>query len=1013
MNKYYEEFLNPTNEYRGKPFWAWNGKLEKEELLRQIHVMKGMGFGGFFMHSRTGLKTEYLGEEWFELVRVCTEEAEKLGMEPWIYDEDRWPSGSAGGIVTKNPLFRRKYLTLFMGKQPYLTENTVALFVGVVQENLILSGYRKISIDEAQQISLKDEEVFLSFYWRTMKNQSVFNGYTDLDRLNLEATREFIKVTHEQYKQKCGNSFNKLRGVFTDEPTYGPVFSDYGDNGKEQSWSVPWTYDLFEQFFERFGYDLIEKLPELFLINQGSFVSKIKWEYMELIEELFIERFLKPIQEWSHENNMLTTGHFVDENSLVSQAVPLGSMLRCYGYLDNPGMDCLTDNRYIPWAVKVLESAARQNGQRWKLSELYGATGWQMRFQDYKYVGDWQTVLGVNVRCQHLSWYTMEGEAKRDYPGTFLHQATWFKEHYYLENYFARLGYLISQGEPDCTTMVLHPIESVWAQIHVDWVEVLDGKSALLKNMEKKFKQLYKWLSETGVDFDYGDEGVLAERATVIEDSTGVKLQVGNMQYTRVIVSGSFTIRETTYRLLEEFGDKGGEILFIGSTPEYVSCEKSDRCKMLAKKSNKIPFNRKDVLRYFEQIPVKIRILDEAARKELYVQVRSCENEEFVFLYNKNRNRDIQNVRIHIPNEKKVELWDCFSGERYHIAKEREEIVLTFLPGQEYVLCLCAETDTSLQAYKTEETFGECEKLTQVLCYELDEKNVFVLDKADLWLNDQVLAEQEEILHVDRVLRKKLGIELRGGEMLQPWAVKDSVEALGRIRLSYHFQIEKLPQEKVYLALETMENMEIVLNGKKESLQPTDLFWVDTCFKVYEVSSDVLKAGNNELELFADYMAMGGLEAMYLIGDFGVFSRHGEMVIDALPKKIKIGDLTKQGFPFYGGKITYYFELPDIVAETAISVSVPKFGGSCIVAETGKKQQMLPWTWREATWQRCDKELAVTVVTFRRNTFGPLHQFPIKQPYTAPDSFECIDKNRYGVFPIGLLNAVEVRRREL
>ena len=59
MNKETElRLCNPGAEYRGKPFWSWNGALEEEELLRQIDVMKEMGFGGYFMHSRTGLITE-------------------------------------------------------------------------------------------------------------------------------------------------------------------------------------------------------------------------------------------------------------------------------------------------------------------------------------------------------------------------------------------------------------------------------------------------------------------------------------------------------------------------------------------------------------------------------------------------------------------------------------------------------------------------------------------------------------------------------------------------------------------------------------------------------------------------------------------------------------------------------------------------------------------------------------------------------------------------------------------
>jgi hypothetical protein len=60
------------------PFWAWNGKLDPEELRRQIRLMKRMGLGGFFMHARTGLETAYLSEEWFRCVEACVEEARAI-----------------------------------------------------------------------------------------------------------------------------------------------------------------------------------------------------------------------------------------------------------------------------------------------------------------------------------------------------------------------------------------------------------------------------------------------------------------------------------------------------------------------------------------------------------------------------------------------------------------------------------------------------------------------------------------------------------------------------------------------------------------------------------------------------------------------------------------------------------------------------------------------------------------------------------------------------------------------
>ena len=71
MKDYLKLLEEPGAVYRGKPFWSWNGDLQEEELLAQIDALKEMGFGGYFMHSRTGLITEYMGEKWFSLVRAC------------------------------------------------------------------------------------------------------------------------------------------------------------------------------------------------------------------------------------------------------------------------------------------------------------------------------------------------------------------------------------------------------------------------------------------------------------------------------------------------------------------------------------------------------------------------------------------------------------------------------------------------------------------------------------------------------------------------------------------------------------------------------------------------------------------------------------------------------------------------------------------------------------------------------------------------------------------------------
>ena len=113
-----EIFSSPTAEYRAMPFWAWNCRLDPDELAAQIAYFPKMGYGGFFMHPRSGLDTKYLGEEFFGCVRRCVNEAERLGLRAALYDEDRYSSGPAGGLVTADPELRLARAAVFPPASP-------------------------------------------------------------------------------------------------------------------------------------------------------------------------------------------------------------------------------------------------------------------------------------------------------------------------------------------------------------------------------------------------------------------------------------------------------------------------------------------------------------------------------------------------------------------------------------------------------------------------------------------------------------------------------------------------------------------------------------------------------------------------------------------------------------------------------------------------------------------------------------------------------------------------------
>ena len=186
-------------DYRPVPFWSWNDDLQPEELVRQIDEMKEKGIGGFFMHARGGLKTEYLSERWFDCIRACVEESKKVNMNAWSYDENGWPSGFAGMKLLEDKANHEKYLDKKVTDS--FDENATAVyFVG--KDNKLIKTDKPVG-----------DGKYVNVYLKT--NPSV------VDILDRSIVRKFIELTHERYKKECGEDFGRyMLGFFTDEPQY-------------------------------------------------------------------------------------------------------------------------------------------------------------------------------------------------------------------------------------------------------------------------------------------------------------------------------------------------------------------------------------------------------------------------------------------------------------------------------------------------------------------------------------------------------------------------------------------------------------------------------------------------------------------------------------------------------------------------------------------------------------------------------------------------------------------------
>lgn len=1026
----YEEFVDPGRDFRGAPFWAWNGKLEKDELLRQIGVFKAMGMGGFFMHSRTGLNTEYLGTDWMKLINLCADKAHKMGLEAWLYDEDRWPSGTAGGIVTKNPAYRAKYVSLYkmQGEQFSWNDSIIAAFTCNLN-NLNFSGCHRIN--KNTPLSSLSGKTVLMFVQEEMAKSSFYNGYTDLNRLKKEATEKFISETHEKYKKSCGNRLGRsIYGIFSDEPNRGFVMTNFGNSNKNCLWMAPWTEELPGMFKSRYGYDLIDHLPDLFLKNNGHSVAQVKWQYMDLLEYMFLHNFLQPIHEWCQRNHMIYTGHLLHEDNLVAQAAPQGSLMRSYEFMDYPGVDVLTEGNRNYCIVKQLSSVARQLDKKRMLCELYGCTGWQMNFESYKAVGNWQALLGINFRCHHLSWYTMEGEAKRDYPASIFYQSGWWNDYSTVEDYFSRLNVVLSQGKPDCHLLVINPIESVWCQVGVGWANGLSAGTEPINKLETQYHDLYMWLLENRIDYDYGEEEMISRLYHIGKDGNGQPvLWIGKAPYKTVLVSEMTTIRRSTLKILNEFKKAGGTVIFAGDVAEYVNALPSKDANELANQSVCIPFEKNAIITACkEHLPAVVEAIDQKTGRsvdDVFCQVRNDKGKKYVVLMNVSTDKKYENVKVRIPGCGYVTEWNCQTAEKTAVNAENKnntiEISTDFYPSEEHVYVITPEKEKGVLSGKALAVRDRV-MLTGPFKYSLSEKNVCVLDLAKYKIDNGPEVEETEILKIDQAVREHFGLKLRGGEMIQPWYAHkfgNSSALKGKVQLQFDFNIKQLPQDTVYLCIERPENFAVSVNGKIVNSKVSG-WYIDSSIKKLPIPLSFLKEGKNEVELNVDFSEDKNLEALYLVGDFGVQLEGAQRTITPLPADIAVGDIVSQGFPFYTGAITYKIPVTTKFGkEDQLFFTTPKFEAACVKVGCDFTQKVIAWQPYEANVTEMkgskDQLLNVAVVLTRRNTFGPLHEVTLRAGAYGPGNFVTGGDDfsmNYALYPSGLLAIpyIEVRR---
>ncbi|MBQ2718717.1 MAG: hypothetical protein IJF73_01475, partial [Clostridia bacterium] len=642
--------------------------------------------------------------------------------------------------------------------------------------------------------------------------------------------------------------------------------------------------------------------------------------------ERFSRSFADQCGAWCRAHGIKLTGHMMYEPTLLSQTTAVGEAMRAYRSFDIPGIDMLCDRMEINTA-KQAQSAVHQYGKEGLLSELYGVTGWEFDFRGHKFQGDWQAALGVSVRVPHLSWFSMRGSAKRDYPASISYQSAWYREYKYIEDHFARVNTAMTRGTPAVNVAVLHPIESYWLAYGPE-----DKTAARREQLENAFSSVTDWLLRGCIDFDFLNESELPRLYRNTEDTC---LAVGAMTYRAVVVPPVETLRSSTVRILTEFKKRGGKVIFLGPAPDLVDAEESKGAHNLFALSTKVEFTSLALLDALgDERELEIVKTSGAACHDLMYSKRRDTDGEWVFIAHLSRLWENPNdleeclpIYIRFKGHVKPTLYDTLTGKIHEVSYTQKgdytEVECGVYPYDTLLFKLEKGSAPALSLPAQPRYVAKRIDVKERVPFTLSEDNVLVLDMPE-WSEDGVTYQpREEMLRIDLALRKKYGYPQANGTDVQPWVIGE-VRADKVVSLRFRFQSDVA----VACRLAYENALSVTLNGTAVPVTENGYF-ADKSIRTMPLPP--LKKGKNELIITAPLGKRTSLENYFLLGAFGVSVDGTVAKVTALPRTIAFGRITDKGLPFYGAAVTY--RIPFTLERAAdIRLKLGRYEGALVTA---------------------------------------------------------------------------------
>ena len=968
-------FADPPAEYRSAPLWVWNNRVTKTQIETQLADFKAHGIGGVFIHPRPGLITPYLSDEWFELCRHTVETGKSLGMKVWIYDENSYPSGFAGGHVPAQMpdsaglglrLTRAAELpAAFPDKPLAVMKRSGSNFEDITEKALEAGAPEALGPGD-----------YYIFDIQKAAPSPWFGGYTYVDLMRRDVTEKFLDITLNAYKAAVGTEFGlTVPGSFQDEAHIASVM------GKD---IVTFTPGVFDSFQKKWGYDLRPQLPSLF--EETGDWRTVRHNFFATTLKLFIEGWAKPYYEYCAANNLWLTGHYFEHEwpnpNMTSDYLAMAA------YAHMPGIDVLMNQ----WATgphgqfgnarppKEIRSVASQLGRSRTMSETYGAGGWDLRFFDQKRIADWEFALGVNFINQHLSYITIMGARKRDHPQSFSYHEPWWPAYKVMGDYLGRLSVAMSLGRQVNRVLVLEPATSAWMYY------TPAAESDRVKAIGDRFTDFINGLEANHVEYDLASEDTLRNHGR----AESKKMVVGERSYDVIVIApGTENLNAPTVDLLSRHLAAGGRVVAVVDAPGFVDGKASEAVSSLAGNypKNWLQVPEADGLTELGRVTAKdIEFGDLDGDKSMFFHHRRLLGDgELVFLANVSPDRPMSGRFI--AKGRSAEIWDPFTGAAISysctVHKGRASVKFNLPPGGSALFCLRAikGQPAAEGAWDWKETSAASPVDVQP-----GSANVLTIDYCDLSLGGRL----EKDLYFYDAQRKTFA---HHGLKSNPWdsavQYKTNILDLDKFAPDSGFEatfwFEAAPGvdfDSLRLVVERPDLFRVSVNGAKAEPLANE-WWLDDGFGVFELGR-FARPGKNRITLACrPFTIFTELEAVYVLGNFGLESQ--DKGFRMVPQKpFTLGPWSEQGRPLYAGGVSYiksYEIVPAAAGKDRYLVKLDGWLGSVAEVRVGDKSAgFLAFSPFELDITNLlsagNNTVAVTVFGTLKNTLGPHHNNP-------------------------------------